>query len=322
MKKIKYFLTLFSIFLTPIASSDSPTDYAHKVDVLYKTLNITSAIFCVLIVGAFLFFAIKFRRKSEKEFGHATKSHNAILEFSWSFIPFIIFVVAFIWGWVLFYEMNRAPKDSLEVHVYGQMWSWEFIYKNNRKVSSEFYVPVNQSVKLIMTSRDVIHSFFIPSFRIKQDVLPGRYTSLWFKATKIGSYNIFCTEFCGSGHSKMLAKVHVVSEKDWVNWISTDPYKGLNLSDIGKKVFKGRCTVCHNPTTEKLIGPGLAQLYGTKREFNNASSLIVDENYLRESILNPEKKIVKGYQNQMTPFAGILSEDELLGLIEYIKSLK
>ena len=298
------------------------TDYAEKLDTLYHFLVGISVVACVLVIVAFAWFSIRYRRKSEQEQGSAQVSHNTLLEFIWSFIPFVIFAVAFVWGWVLFYDFKRPPKDSLEIHVYGQMWSWTFVYKNGRKTTNEFYVPAHKPVKLIMTSKDVLHSFFIPTFRIKQDLVPGIYTSMWFKANRKGKFQVFCTEFCGTGHSNMLARMHVVSLKEWESWLAHDPYKGLSLAEIGKKAFQGRCTACHKTTKEKHIGPGLAGLMGAKREFTDGKSLIVDENYLRESILNPSEKIVAGFTNQMTPFAGTLSEEELTGLIEYIKTLK
>ena len=317
---------VFSLFtsLKSFAETTPPpvTDYVEKLDSLHGFLVGVSAGACVLVIFAFVYFAIRYRRKSEDETGHATISHSFFLEFTWSFIPFLIFAVAFVWGWILYYDLRTPPEDSLEVHVYGQMWSWDFVYKNGRKTTNELYVPVNKSVKLIMTSRDVLHSFYIPTFRIKQDVVPGMYTSLWFKANRKGKFQVFCAEFCGTGHSVMLAKVNVVSLEEWEAWLENDPYKGLSLSEIGEKAFQGRCIVCHKTTKEKLIGPGLAGIYGSKREFSNAAPLTADENYLRESILNPADKIVMGFTNAMTPFAGALTEEELSGLIEYMKELK
>ena len=306
------------------AKSDSlyATDYAEKLDTLSDFLVNLSAFVCVAIVCLFIYFAIRFRRQKDSEIGQATSSDNLILEITWSVIPFIIFVVAFAWGWLLYDDLKSPPKSRMEVHVYGQMWTWNFVYKNGRKVSSEFYVPVNTPVKLIMTSKDVIHSFSIPAFRIKQDVVPGIYTSLWFEAKQEGTYQVFCTEFCGTGHSQMLAKVHVVSAQKWEEWLSHDPYKDMSLSQIGNKIFQNRCTICHRRTNERSIGPGLSGLFGSQRAMEGGAAIKADENYLRESILNPSINIVKGYVNQMTAFSGTLTEEELSGLIEYIKTLK
>ena len=296
------------------------TELSKEVDQLTHFLVWISAFSSILVIGGFVYFAFKFRRKSETEkTPHIT--HNFLLEFLWSFIPFLIFMFVFGWGWWLYHKMRVAPDDALEIHVYGQMWNWDFVYKSGRKSSGVLYVPKDKPVKLIMTSRDVIHSFYIPSFRIKQDVLPGAYTSLHFTANQTGRFHVFCTEFCGSGHSSMLARVQVMELKEWENWLATDPYKGMSLTQIGENVFQKRCLVCHQTTTEKRIGPGMQGLFGAKRQFIDGSSIIVDENYIRESILNPSEKIVKGYQNLMTPFAGLLQEEELTGLIEYIKTL-
>ncbi len=298
------------------------TDYADRLNQLNNFLIGSSVISCLLITLVFIYFAIRYRRKSDREKGSAETLHNSFLEFTWSFIPLVIFIVSFVWGWVLYNDLKRAPSDSLEIHVYGQKWSWGFVYKNGRKTTNDLRVPLGRPVKLIMTSRDVIHSFSIPSFKIKQDVVPGMYTSLWFKANHKGQFNVFCTELCGVGHSTMIAKINVMDLEDWEEWLRSDPNKGLTLSQIGKKTFQGRCTACHKITKVKMIGPGLAGLFNAQRLLNNGKSVTANENYIRESILNPSAKIVSGYSNQMTPFAGILSEEELSGLIEYIRTLK
>ena len=296
------------------------SELAKEVDQLIHFLVLISSIASILVIAGFVYFAFKFRRKSETEkTPHIT--HNFLLEFLWSFIPFLIFMFVFGWGWLLYYKMRKAPDNALEIHVYGQMWNWDFVYKNGRKSSGVLYVPKDQPVKLIMTSRDVIHSFYIPSFRIKQDVLPGAYTSLHFTANKLGLFHVFCTEFCGTGHSSMLAKVQVMELKEWEEWLETDPYKGMSLIQIGENVFQKRCMVCHQTTKEKRIGPGMQGVFGSVRQFTDGSSAKADENYIRTSILNPAEKLVKGYGNLMTPFAGLLQEEELTGLIEYIKTL-
>ena len=226
------------------------------------------------------------------------------------------------WGLIVYNKMRTPIKGALEIHVYGQMWNWDFVYKNGRKSAGTLYVPIDTPVKLVMSSRDVIHSFYVPSFRIKQDVLPGQYTALWFQADKQGLFNVFCTEYCGTAHYNMLAKIHVMKRKDFEDWLATDPYKGLSMAEVGQKVFQGRCTACHQINTQTMIGPGLGKIFGSIREFKEGQSQVADENYIRESILNPSLKIVKGFPDQMTPFAGLLQEEELTGLIEYIKSLK
>ena len=298
------------------------TQIASYVDGLYKFLILVSFVSCVLVIGGLVYFAIKFKRNHQGE-KTAYISHNHALEFAWSFIPFVIFMVVFAWGWWIYTEMRTFPRDSLEITVVGQKWNWDFLYKSGRKVSNELYVPVDTPVKLIMASRDVLHSFFIPSFRVKQDVVPGRYTALWFQANKAGNYQVFCTEFCGAGHSAMLAKVHVLPKKEYEEWLEKDPYKGLDLTQIGQKVYTGKCVACHNVNAEKKVGPGFAGIFGRQEALEDGQTVTVDENYIRESILSPNSKIVKGFQKGLMPtFAGQLSEQELMGLITYLKSLK
>ena len=318
---------LLLLMMSPFAHADyamppQASSFAASVDALYGFLLYASLISCILVIGGLTYFAIKYRRKTASD-KTAYIAHNAVLEFLWSFIPFVIFMVVFVWGWVVYNQMRSMPKDALEVHVVGQKWNWNFLYKSGRKSGGELVVPVNTPVKLIMNSKDVLHSLYIPAFRVKQDVIPGRYTALWFEATKMGTFHIFCAEYCGDQHSSMLAKVKVVSLSHYENWLANDPYKGLTLVEVGKKIFQTNCTACHMTTQNKLIGPGLGDVFGRTQNFEDGSSLRIDENYLRESILRPESKVVKGYKGVvMTSFQGQLNEDELKGVIEYLKSLK
>ena len=237
------------------------TEVAASVDTLYGFLLIASLISCILVIGGLIVFAIKYRRKSADE-KTPYISHNTMLEFLWSFIPFVIFMVVFVWGWVVYSRLRTMPTDALEIAVQGQKWSWTFTYKNGRSVGSEVWVPVGQDVRLVMASTDVIHSFYIPAFRTKQDVVPGRYSNIWFNAEKEGDYQVFCAEYCGDGHSAMMAKIHVVSREKFEEWLSNDPYKGLAPADIGHKVYTSRCVACHNLTDQKLVGPGWKGIFG------------------------------------------------------------
>lgn len=300
------------------------TEIAGRVDNLYSFLLVASFISCVLVIGGLIYFAFKYRRTEARANG-AYISHSTLLEFLWSFIPFVIFLWVFAWGWLIYRDMRQMPKDALEIQVNGQKWVWDFQYKSGRKSTAELVVPVGQPVKLIMTSRDVLHSFFIPAMRIKQDVIPGRYTALWFKAEKVGDYQIFCTEFCGDQHSAMLAKLKVLSVEDFHKWLQDDPYKGLSLSAVGQKVFVSKCLICHNTTTERKVGPGFAHLFGSQRVLKGKTTVLADENYIRESILNPQAKVGADNPTEvsaMPTFLGQLSEDEILGIIDYIKTLK
>lgn len=306
-----------STFMPPEAS-----DYARRVDNLYEFLLIASFISCVLVIGGLTYFAIKYRRRSEND-KTAYITHNNILEFSWSFIPFLIFMFVFVWGWMLYSQLRTMPKNALEIAVHGQQWNWTFVYKNGRSSSGELYVPINTPVKFVMSSKDVIHSMYIPAFRNKQDVVPGRYTAMWFKPDKIGNFQIFCAEYCGTGHSAMLATMHVVSKEKFEQWMQNNPYKGLSLADIGKKVYASRCVACHNTTSARKVGPGWGGIWGEQTKFQGGGSATVDENYIRESMLKPNAKVVAGYPaNVMPSFSGQLNEQEILGVIEFIKTLK
>jgi cytochrome c oxidase subunit 2 len=303
-------------FMPPEASS-----FGRQYDILYGFLLIISLISCILVIGGFVYFSFKYRRKTEND-KTAYITHNNVLEFLWSFIPFVLFMVVFVWGWILYQQMRSFPKDALEVAVQAQKWSWTFVYKSGKSSAAEFYVPVNTDIKMVMTSKDVIHSFYIPAFRTKQDVVPGRYSALWFRPTLTGDFNIFCAEYCGDQHSGMHAILHVVSREKYEDWLGNDPYKGLATAVVGQKVYSTRCMVCHNTTSEKKIGPGWGGIYGKQEALEGGKTVVVDENYIRESILDPNAKIVKGFSPVMPSFAGQLNEQELLGVIDYIKSLK
>lgn len=306
-----------SHFMPPQAS-----EVAHSVDILYGFLLISSFISCVLVIGGLIYFAVKYRRKTSDQ-KSAYISHNTTLEFLWSFIPFVIFMIVFVWGWIVYHQLRTMPEDALEIAVQGQKWSWTFTYKNGRSVGSEFWVPVGQNVRLVMGSSDVLHSFYLPAFRTKQDVVPGRYTSLWFRPEAEGDYQVFCAEYCGDQHSGMKAILHVVSREKFDEWLSKDPYKGLSPVEIGRKVYQSSCVACHALTEAKNVGPGYKGMFGRTEKLEGGGEATVDENYIRESILDPNAKILVGYPKGVMPtFAGQLSDGEIMGVIEFIKSLK
>lgn len=312
--------------VTSTGSHFSPpavTLIANQWDSLYGFLLAASFISCVLVIGGLILFAVKYRRRGPDD-KTPYISHNTTLEFLWSFIPFVIFMVVFVWGWYVYYQYRKMPENGLEIAVRAQKWNWTFIYKNGRSSTSEFYVPVGQPVKLVMTSQDVIHSFFVPAFRNKQDVVPGRYTTYWFQADLLGDYQVFCAEYCGDQHSGMLAKVHVVPREKFEEWLSTEAYKGMASADIGKKVYETKCIACHKLTEERAIGPGWKGLWGRTEAMVDGQKVLVDENYVRESIVNPNAKVVAGYPvpSQMTSFAGQLNEQEIMGVIDFMKTLK
>ena len=298
------------------------TDIAGQVDNLYSFLLWSSFVSCLILIGGMIFFVWKYKRRTDND-KTPYISHNTFLEFLWSFIPLVFFLGFFAWGWWIYHQMRHMPENALEVHVFGRQWSWEFAYKSGKTSGEEFLVPVNTPVKLIMTSRDVLHSFYIPSMRIKQDVIPGTYTTLSFTADKLGDFQVFCAEFCGTSHSKMLAKMRVVTMAEYEKWIQENE-EGLTLAEKGQKYYKDKgCVACHTVDGKPGVGPTWKGTFGADRQFDDGSTVKADENYIRESILNPNAKVVKGFPKGVMPtFQGQLNEDQLNALIEFIKGLK
>lgn len=302
------------------------TKTAEHVDSLYTFLLTASLISCVLIVGGMVYFALKYKRKSDND-KTAYITHDTRLEILWSVIPLLIFLVVFAWGWVIYNDMRTGPADALEIQVTGRQWSWETEYKNGVK-SSEIVVPVNRDVKVVLTATDVIHSFFVPSFRIKQDAVPGRYTAAYFKAQKLGEFHVFCTEFCGTSHGSMITKLRVVTPEEFDKWlIEESNTANLPLAELGQKVFQMKCTACHSADKDEAkIGPSLFNLYGKANHLlEGGGTVLADENYIRESILEPQAKLAAGFpinKGIMTSFQGQVSEREMLALIEFIKGMK
>ncbi|MBI4924851.1 MAG: cytochrome c oxidase subunit II [Bdellovibrio sp.] len=313
----------------PIAA----TDVAVMWDHLYWFLVWLSVFFFVLVVGTMIYFVIKYRHQKKQKPVFITGNHT--LEVIWSIVPLLLVLIVFVWGYVVYRKMIHAPPNSLEVRVIGKQWLWQFQYEDGKTTVNELFVPVNQPVKLIMSSEDVIHSFFVPDFRVKQDVVPGMYTSIWFEPTVPGRHQIFCAEYCGTSHSQMLADLYVLSEGDWAQWkagkklnlktsrISMSNVPSPTLAEQGKKLMlqKG-CVACHSDDGSPRPGPTYKNLFNSKVELANGQVVIADENYLRESIETPQAKLVKGFGPLMPTFRGIVSEEEINAIIAYIKSLK
>lgn len=301
------------------------TEIAKQVDNLYGFLLITSFIACVLVIGGMIYFVFKYKRKSDND-KTAYISHNTALEFLWSFIPLVIFLAVFAWGWYIYHGMRTMPKDALEINVLGKQWAWEVEYKNGFKAVNEVVVPVNTDVKLLLTSQDVIHSFFVPSFRIKQDAVPGRYTALWFRAEKLGEFHVFCAEYCGTSHSGMIGKLRVVTREEFDKYMEEGQEEGqLPLAKRGEKLFALKaCASCHSVDSPAVkVGPSLFQVFGHEVTLDDGTKVNADENYIRESILQPNAKIVKSFPKGVMPtFQGQINENELNALVEYVKSLK
>ncbi|MCB1177208.1 MAG: cytochrome c oxidase subunit II [Leptospiraceae bacterium] len=327
-------MSWFSVILANTFMPVRGTDTAGSVDAHYLFLVLSSVVAFIILIGGMTLFIVKYRRKSDND-KTAYIPHNGFLEFLWSFIPFLIVMGVFYWGKVIYDDFRTFPDDAEEIHVTAQKWSWEFRYKNGVVLKSKedkdaLHIPLGKPVKLIITSRDVLHSFFIPGFRNKQDAVPGRYTALWFKATQEGEYQVFCTEYCGNDHSNMPARIKVVSPTDYAAWLKfkkenmpIDPAAGNELALKGKELATEKaCSGCHSTTGTKMTGPTWKGLFGSKRDFEGGGSAVADENYIRESILQPMAKIVKGFPGAMPPYQGQLSDDDILAIIEYMKTLK
>jgi cytochrome c oxidase subunit 2 len=308
-----------SVWLPPAASSE-----AGSHDSLFYFILYLSIFFFVLVVGAMLFFVIKYRRRSADQKTSSFKHHSK-LEFAWAAIPAVILVFVFVWGFKGFMASSVPPGDAIEVRVTAQRWSWTFDYPKDGISTSELVVPVGRPVKLTMSSLDVIHSFYVPAFRVKRDVLPNRYTVLWFTAEEKGDYDVMCAEYCGTKHSSMLAKVRVMSEQGYTDWIDSGgglSGKGMSSAEFGKLLFnKKGCLTCHSVDGSKLTGPSMKGKYNTLETLAGGKQVKVDDNYLRESITTPNAKVVQGYKPVMPTYAGRLKEKQLNAIIDYIKSL-
>jgi cytochrome c oxidase subunit 2 len=290
---------------------------AGHVDALYIFLLIVTGMMTLLIFVCLVFFAARFRYRP----GVAAEQieGSTPLEITWSVIPFCIFMVIFAWGASVYFKERTPPSDAAEVYVVAKQWMWKLEHAEGQREINELHVPVGRDVKMIMTSQDVIHSFFIPAFRIKQDVLPGRYTVVWFRATKPGTYHLFCAEYCGTQHSGMVGSIVVLEPAQYEAWMSggsTGP-----LSATGEKVFSDLgCSTCHRSDSQGR-GPNLQGVFGKPVQLEDGRSVTADENYVRECILDPGARRVKGFQPIMPTFQGLVSEEQVNALVAYIKSL-
>lgn len=290
---------------------------AGQVDALYIYLLLVSGIMTALIFIGVAVLAIKYRRVPGRE-AHPIEG-SLILEIGWTVIPFFVMLTFFVWGAVLFFEERTPPVNATEVYVVAKQWMWKIEHMEGQREINELHVPTGENVKLIMTSQDVIHSFFIPAFRIKQDVLPGRYTTLWFKATKPGTYHLFCAEYCGTNHSGMGGDIVVMEPQDYARWMAGGP--ALPLQDTGRALFAQLgCATCHRSDAQGR-GPSLVGVYNNQVQLEDGRTVTADENYVRESILDPSAKIVNGFKPVMPAFQGIVSDEQLNALVAYVKSL-
>ncbi len=299
---------------------DQASSFAWQIDYLYFYLILISIAFAIPIVAAIFFFAIKYREK--EKFATPEEIHGSTtLEIAWSIIPFVLSMTIFLGGAIVYFNQYRPPENSMEIFVVGKQWMWKFQHGTGQREINELHVPKGVNVKLTMTTEDVLHDVFIPAFRTKADVVPGRYTTLWFNATEVGKYHLYCAEYCGLNHSGMGGWVYVMEPKDFENWLAGGG-TGQTPTEIGKDLFMNKlgCASCH-AGGQNQRGAKLEGIFGTEVKFVGGGSAKVDEEYIRNSILNPSGQVVEGFQPIMPSFKGQVTEEQLLALVAYIKSL-
>ena len=305
------FLPLFP----PNASSVST-----EMDLLYLFITAVSAFFVVLVAALVVIFTIKYRRRHADEVG-ADIHGSLALELTWTFIPFVLSLVMFVWGADLFFRLSRPPADAMEIFVVGKQWMWKVQHPEGVREINELHVPIGRPVRITIGSEDVLHDYYIPAFRVKMDAVPGKLTTLWFEATTVGTYHIFCAEYCGTKHSGMIGQVIAMTPQDYEAWLSGGRSTGTAVQN-GERLFTDlACITCHK-TDSTGRGPALQGVYGSTVELADGRKVVADENYLRESIMNSQAKVVKGYQGIMPTFQGMVSEENLMQLIAYVKTLK
>jgi cytochrome c oxidase subunit II len=290
---------------------------AGQVDAIYIFLLVVCGMVALLVFTCLLYFAARYRSRAGVDAEQIDGSTP--LELTWTIIPFCVFLVFFVWGALVFFKQRTPPRDATEVYVVAKQWMWKLEHAEGQREINELHVPVGRDVKLIMTSQDVIHSFYVPVFRMKQDVLPGRYTVAWFRATKPGTYHLFCAEYCGTQHSGMIGSIVVMEPAQYEAWMSGGP--AGPLSATGERIFAELgCSTCHRSDAQGR-GPNLHGVFGNPVALADGRTLVADENYIRECILDPGAKRVKGFQPIMPTFQGLVSEEQVNALVAYVKSL-
>ncbi len=306
---------MFNIPLFPTEASTT----ASRVDLLFFALMGIIVLFTTLIFVGVIFFSIRYRRGSRASRKGAT-SENMKLELAWTIIPLCITMGIFIWASKLYFDMHVPPKNAMDIYVVGKQWMWYIQHPEGNREINTLHVPLGKPVRLILTSQDVIHDFFIPAFRVKQDVIPGRYTTEWFQATKLGEYHLFCAQYCGTGHAQMVGTVIVMQPWEYEQWLAGKS-SGVTMSSSGEQLFtQFGCVTCHRSDNTGR-GPTLVGLFGKKVLLQTGQTVVADMDYIRESILDPRAKVVATYQPIMPTFKSQIDQAQLMQLIEYVKSL-
>lgn len=298
---------------------DSASNLAPRVDHIYFALLALCGAVALLVLLVVLFFCVRYRRGSKADRTPPARGPLPF-EIAWTVIPIFVFLGIFFWAASVFFGMSRPPADATEIHVVAKQWMWKIQHPDGRREINELHIPVGQPVKLVMSSEDVIHDFFVPEFRTKQDVVPGRYTTEWFTPTKSGKYHLFCSQYCGTDHSRMVGWVYVMEPAEHAKWLAGQSAPD-SLVAIGERAFHTRgCSGCHAPNAA-IRAPLLDGIYGKKVPLSDSTLVTADEQYLRDSILLPNKQIAAGYEPIMPTFHGQISEQELNAIIAYLKSL-
>ena len=299
----------------PAASS-----FATEMDLLYFFLIGVSAFFVVLVGALVTYFTVKYRRRHPAQVG-ANIHGSLALELTWTIIPLALSMVMFGWGASLFFRMSRPPADSMEIYVVGKQWMWKVQHPEGVREINELHVPIHRNIRINLGSEDVVHAYGIPAFRQKMDAVPGKLTTMWFRATMPGRYRIYCNQYCGTRHSQMAGEVIAMEPEDYEAWLSGS-VSGPSLVQHGEQLFKDLvCVTCHAPDG-KGRGPALAGLAGREVKLADGRAVVADDNYLRESILNGPAKVVAGYPPLMPMFQGMVTEEQVMALIAYIKGMK
>lgn len=308
-----------SFWMPPSAATN-----AELVDYVYFFIYWTSVISFVLVMGFLINFAWRYRERKRGERPKRSSSHNTLLEITWSLPVAGVSVFLFYFGAVGYIDAKTPPREAYEIQVEAFKWGWSFTYPNGH-VDNNLHVPADEPVKLVMSSQDVIHSLYVPAFRIKQDLVPGRYTTTWFEATEAGTYDLFCTEYCGTRHSEMLAQVVVLPPLEFREWLDEagGSLEDLPPAEAGEKLFaRNACVGCHSVDGSPMVGPTMKGLVGRERVFIDGDKTVADENYIRNSIINPKGQIVSGYGPVMPTYAGRISDAEIDAIIAYLKTLE
>jgi len=305
-----------SVQLTP----ESASTLSGQVDAIYLFGVFISVVFTALIFFLVVFLAVKYRRRKAGDVGVPIHGNN-LLEIGWSVIPFIIMLVMFAWGTKVFFSLCRPPAQATEYYCVAKQWMWKFQHPDGHREINDLHVPIGVPIKFTMTSEDVIHSLYFPAFRVKADVLPGRYTTVWFEATRAGTYHLFCAEYCGTEHSRMIGRVIVLEPADYQAWLA-GAGATKTAAARGEELFAAyACVSCHRPDS-RARAPLLAGIFGKPVQLSSGATTTASEDYLRESILNPMAKVVAGYQPVMPTYQGQIGEEDLIQLIAYIKTLQ